>query len=121
MLKIYTNRDLSVRLGINLAKWKRWSREFLPPDPLGGMQSGFARQYNFNDAFKVFLGGYLVAGLKLTIPEAKKVLQDLDKWLLDKGFYQDIDEAAAPVQAADKMVREYRVEIRKAFDESGMD
>ncbi len=114
MFKFYPNRDLSSRLNINLAKWKRWSREFLPPDPLGGMQSGYARQYNFNDAFKVFLGGHLVAELRFTIPESKQILEDLHKWLLDKGFYQDLEEKAEPIQGVDKMVRNYRIEIGRA-------
>ena len=68
MIKFFTNRELSDKLGIKLAKWKRWSREFLPPDPLGGMQSGYARQYNPDQAFTVFLGGHLVADLKFSIP-----------------------------------------------------
>ena len=76
MIKFFTNRELSERLGIKLAKWKRWSREFLPPDPLGGMQSGYARQYNPDQAFTVFLGGHLVADLKFTIPEANQIIQD---------------------------------------------
>lgn len=121
MLKFYTNRDLSGRLNINLAKWKRWSREFLPPDPLGGMQSGYARQYNFNDAFKVFLGGHLIAELRFTIPESKQVLVDLHKWLLDKGFYQDLEENAQPIQGVDKMVQNYRIEIRRASSETAGD
>ena len=33
-MKYYTNRELSRLFDINLATWKRWSREFLPPDPL---------------------------------------------------------------------------------------
>jgi hypothetical protein len=121
MIKFYTNRDLSGRLNINLAKWKRWSREFLPPDPLGGMQSGYARQYNFNDAFKVFLGGHLVAELRFTIPESKQILEDLRKWFLDKGFYQDIEENAEPIQGVEKTVRSYRVEIRRTSSESAGD
>ena len=87
MIKYYTNRELSRKLEINLAKWKRWSREFLPPDPLGGMQSGYARQYSPDGAFTVFLGGYLVAYMKFTIPEAKQILKDLHGWLVDNGFY----------------------------------
>ena len=87
MIKYYTNRELSRKLEINLAKWKRWSREFLPPDPLGGMQSGYARQYSPDSAFTVFLGGYLVAYMKFTIPEAKQILKDLHGWLVDNGFY----------------------------------
>ncbi len=87
MIKYYTNRELSRNLGINLARWKRWSREFLPPDPLGGMQSGYARQYSPDSAFTVFLGGYLVAYMKFTIPEVKQILKDLNDWLVNNGFY----------------------------------
>ncbi|MDI6688654.1 MAG: hypothetical protein QME06_10600 [Desulfobacterales bacterium] len=87
MIKYYTNRELSRKLEINIARWKRWSREFLPPDPLGGMQSGYARQYSPDGAFTVFLGGYLVAYMKFTIPEAKQILKDLHDWLVNNGFY----------------------------------
>ena len=81
MLKYYTNKTLSSSLGTNLAKWKRWSREFLPPDPLGGMQSGYARQYTPDEAFTVYLGGHLVADLHFTIPAARQILGDLAEWL----------------------------------------
>lgn len=81
MINFYTNRELSQKLDLNLSKWKRWSREFLPPDPLGGMQSGYARQYNPKEAFTVYLGGCLVAGLKFSIPEAKQILYDLNDWI----------------------------------------
>lgn len=90
MIKFFTNRELSQRLDVNLAKWKRWSREFLPPDPLGGLQSGYARQYNPDEAFTVHLGGHLVADGKFSIPEAKQILLDLHEWLRDNGFYFDV-------------------------------
>jgi hypothetical protein len=87
MIKFYTNQELSRGLNIKLARWKRWSREFLPPDPLGGFQSGFARQYNPDEAFTVFLGGYLVGDLKFSIPEARLILHDLGYWLAEHKFY----------------------------------
>jgi hypothetical protein len=83
----FDSKYLSDSLKINAAKWKRWAREFLPPDPLGGYQSGYARQFSNKDAFRVFLGGYLVSVLRLTIPEARQVLKDLDAWMKHKGFY----------------------------------
>ena len=86
MLKFYTNRELAGRLGINLAKWKRWSRAFLPPDPLGGLQSGFARQYHPDQAFTVCLGGLLVADLKFSMPDAQKILDDLGGWFRENGY-----------------------------------
>jgi hypothetical protein len=81
MLKFYLNRDLSSRLGIPLSRWKRWSREFLPPDPLGGHQSGYARQYSTKEAFLVYLGGFLVSTLGFSIPAARQILHDLTPWL----------------------------------------
>lgn len=81
------SRYLSSKLGIRLSKWKRWAREFLPPDPLGGLQSGVARQFNVKDAFKVYLGGYLVGQLKFSIPDAARILDDLSPWLTKNGFF----------------------------------
>ena len=86
MIIYHTSRALAEKFDINLAKWKRWSREFLPPDPLGGMQSGFARQYHPDQAFAVRLGGHLVADLKLSIPEARRVLADLQPWIKANGY-----------------------------------
>ena len=83
----FKSKYLADRLEINLAKWKRWAREFLDPDPLGGYQSGFARQFSFRDAFRVFLGGHLVGALNFTIPQARRILMDLHPWLKKKQVY----------------------------------
>ena len=87
MIRFFKNRELSQKLGVNLARWKRWSREFLPPDPLGGLQSGVARHYSIDDAFTVYLGGHLVADLKFSIPEARCILEDLRSWFGATGVY----------------------------------
>jgi hypothetical protein len=101
MLKFYLNRDLSRRLGIPLSRWKRWSREFLPPDPLGGHQSGYARQYSTKDAFLVYLAGFLVSTLGFSIPAARQILQDLNPWLkkniLENGIWAVHPSGDAPV------------------------
>jgi len=118
MIKFFTNRELSERLGINLAKWKRWSREFLPPDPLGGMQSGYARQFNPDQAFTVFLGGHLVADLKFSIPEANKIIQDLNKWLSEKGFFFNPWGRSTIDKNVDALIEKYIIFIRR---EKGLD
>ncbi len=87
MIKFYTNKELSQKFKVNLARWKRWSREFLAPDPLGGLQSGYARQYNPDEAFTVVLGGHLLGDLKFSVPETKQILVDLHQWLVDHRFY----------------------------------
>ena len=107
MIRYYTNRDLSSLFRINLAKWKRWSREFLPPDPLGGRQSGYARQYTQDDAFTVYLAGHLVGDLRFTIPETKQILSDLSPWLQKTGFYENF-----PADTGTHRVAAYRIHIR---------
>ena len=107
----FNNRILSSRFNINLSRWKRWCREFLPPDPLGGMQSGYARQLTRDDAFTVYLGGHLVRDLRFSIPDAKQILADLHDWLAASGFYQiarRTPEDAAPV---DRPVSAYQIYI----------
>ena len=116
MIKFFTNREASNRLDINLSKWKRWSREFLPPDPLGGMQSGFARQYSPDGAFTVYFGGHLVADLKFTIPEAKQIVKDLHPWFSKNGFYFDAGSSAAVDRGADQPVKKYIFFIEREKD-----
>ena len=111
MKKFHTNKELSQIFSINLAKWKRWSREFLPPDPLGGLQSGYARQYNLDEAFTVFFGGHLVGNLKFTIPEARTILHDLHQWLVDHEFYFDFSGNANPGNKSAYPVQSYQIAI----------
>ena len=63
-------------------------REFLPPDPLGGLQSGYARQLSLRDAFTVYLGGFLVGELCFGVQEAKSILADLSVWLKKEGYFR---------------------------------
>lgn len=108
MIHFYTNRELSEILDVNLARWKRWSRAFLPPDPLGGMRSGYARQYVFKDLFKVFLGGYLLSHLKMSVLESRQILTDLSLWLEKHGFYAD---NGGNGQSLEKRRAPYRIHV----------
>lgn len=86
MIRYHSSRELSHLLQIPLNRWKRWAREFLPPDPLGGLRSGYARQFSTREAFIVYLGGFLVAGLGFAIPQACQVIKDLNSWMKKKIF-----------------------------------
>lgn len=116
MIRFYLNRELSARLGFRLSRWKRWSREFLAPDPLGGLQSGFARQYSLTEAFVVYLGGHLVADLKFSIPETKIILKDLKEWITGQFFSYSNPENQLSVQPS---VKEYRICIFKNPESKG--
>jgi hypothetical protein len=83
----YKSRYISDALGIKLAKWKRWAREFLPPDPLSGQQSGYARNFNIKDAFHVYLAGYLVGTMNLSISQARQIMSDLGPSLKQRGYH----------------------------------
>jgi len=99
-------------LNVHLAKWKRWSREFLPPDPLGGLQSGYARQYNPDEGFTVYLGGHLVGEMKYTIPEAKRILNDLRGWLGENGFYQMIETPPPATGGIEERIQSHQIFIQ---------
>ena len=94
----FNSKYLSKMLDIKPAKWKRWAREFLDADPLGGYQSGYARQFSYKDAFLVFLGGHLVSEQKFSIPDARQILHDLDGWLKNNGLYALPDPTHLPLQ-----------------------
>lgn len=121
MIKFYTNRELSRKLNINLARWKRWSREFLPPDPLGGLQSGYARQFNPDDAFKVYIGGHLVGNLKFTIPESKQILNDLHMWLVNHNFYFNFADTAKPEMSSTNLIKYFRIVILRRTNLNNQD
>ncbi|MFZ7126824.1 MAG: hypothetical protein ACOWWM_11790 [Desulfobacterales bacterium] len=117
MLKYYASRELAVRLEIPLAKWKRWAREFLPPDPLGGYRSGYARQYSLREAFRVYLGGHLVGCHRFTIPESRRILKDLDAWLDERIVSRTGFPSLEQTSGAESPPR-YRVRIRR-IDQQG--
>ena len=119
MLRFYTNQELARRLALPTAKWKRWSREFLPPDPLGGLQSGYARQYSVDDALTVFLGGVLVADLKFVIPEARQILSDLNPWLLQSGIFTGAVSKNQAESIPWNLVRDLSIEIYRMPSGSG--
>jgi hypothetical protein len=108
MIHYYTNREISEKLEINLARWKRWSRSFLPPDPLGGMQSGYTRQYAFTDLFKVYMGGHLLSHLKLSVPDSRQVLTDLSPWMKKNGFL-DLNGANGAALKIDGRSNDFRI------------
>jgi hypothetical protein len=86
------------------------------------MQSGYARQYNPDQAFTVYLGGLLVADLKFTIPEAKQIIQDLQGWLAEKGFYFNASGkilTGTPGTGEDEIVKKYILLIEGGKSKDG--
>ena len=113
MIRFFTNRQIAAKLDIKLSRWKRWSREFLPPDPLGGLQSGLTRQYTAAEAFTVYLGGYMVASLHFSIPEARCILSDLKQCLVSLGFLTGADRQRSPSVSSPDQIKAHHIRIWK--------
>lgn len=118
MIRYYNSRELSSSLGYNLSRWKRWSRDFLPPDPLGGLQSGYARQYSMREAFVVALGGHLVGFLKFSVHQAGIILSDLDPWLEKSGYFKWNPNIITQKNLEEQCRQRFCLYIRRA-DETG--
>ena len=88
-------RQISSSLGVKLSTWKRWSREFLPPDPRARMRSGQTRFFSLNQTFEVYLGAHLVSSLKFSIPEAREIIGGLRQWLRKNNIYPEAPDANA--------------------------
>lgn len=119
MLRFYTNQELSRRFNVPVARWKRWAREFLPPDPLGGLQSGYARRYSVDDALTVFLAGVLVADLKFGIPEARVILTDLNPWLQHGGIFTESDPRKRTDAIPWSQIVDLSIEIQRRPPDAG--
>ena len=66
----FSSKRIALVLGEPHTKARRWAKEFLPPDPEKGMCSGKTRQHSLNSVFWVFLGGYLVNGMRFSVSAA---------------------------------------------------
>jgi len=105
------NSELAEKLGIPHTKIKRWTREFLPPDPLARKQSGYTRTLSDNEAFKVYLGGHLVSALNFSVHEARIILEDLKDWLSAKGLLPDVE--SLDLHELEKQVSIFYVDIMR--------
>jgi len=63
----------------------------LSPHPKAGLRSGYERRFSLNEAFILYLGGFLVSNMDFSINDAKQILLDLDQWMLQKGLYPEQD------------------------------
>ena len=111
MARQFTNRQLAECFRVPLDRVKRWSREFLPPDPTAGRQCGRARTYDLDEAFTLYLAGYLVSELHFSIPDTRIILSDLGTWLLNHGLYPSTMER--PKRGIYKHVKAYDILIVK--------
>ena len=81
------NRELSKAFDVIDTTWKKWSREFLPPDPLSGKGRGRTREYTPEQAFVVYLGGIMVSEKAMTFRETREALDVICDFMKKKGLF----------------------------------
>jgi hypothetical protein len=89
---LLTNQALADITGIPYGKIRRHVKETLPPDLRATIQSGYAREYSLRDAYYIYLVVHMVAGLKVTAPEAKIIIDSVRDWLTEKNLFPGEDE-----------------------------
>ncbi|RJR40809.1 MAG: MerR family transcriptional regulator [Desulfobacteraceae bacterium] len=94
----FTAKDLAAVTGERLSTAKRWTRLFLAPDPEVGLQRGRQRLFSEEEAFTVFMAGYLVSKLGFSVADAKIILGDLLSWMKKQGIYPERGITESPVK-----------------------
>ena len=82
----FTARTAAKLLDVNLNKFKRHARVFLPVDPKAGQSTGKTRIYTSEDVFLVFLGEILVERL-VPLKIAAEILPCLRSFFFSKGIF----------------------------------
>jgi hypothetical protein len=83
--------EFSELLDIPHTKAKRYTREFLGPDPEATIQSGRTRSLTLQQTFFVYIGSHLVSDHNFTVYEAKIIIGDLKPWLIEFGLFPGDD------------------------------
>jgi hypothetical protein len=79
--------ELALLMDTKPEKVKRHVREFVGYDPNTGRQKGYARELSLEDAFDVYLGGEILDKLGFSIPESRKILEDIKPWMKKRHLY----------------------------------
>ena len=94
---VYKSTELAEKFGYSPSQYKRWAREFLGTDT-SDMRSGKSRKYSKEEAFKVYLAGYLITELLVPVTEVKNLLNDLTTWIKKNGLLQNQKQEVAEWQ-----------------------
>ena len=103
-----TNTILAKKLDIPLSKIRRWTKEFLPPDPLATRRSGYTRKFSENDGFMVYVSGYLVSNLDFSFASTRDIMKELSSWIYKIGLLPDIPSSAKKL-GVDRKIQDYEV------------
>ena len=105
------NRDLAKAFGIVDTTWKKWSREFLPPDPASGKGRGRTRSYTPEDAFTVYLGGLMVSEKAMTFKESKEAIKIIISFMQNREYFPLVESFWQ--KRKDQNIEKWNVEITR--------
>lgn len=102
--------NISKNLNFPHGKAKRYTREFLDPDPSATLQSGHARSLDTSEVYTIFLAYHLVSKHKFSIPETKKIMRDLKSWLVKRNLFPGAEGSA---ESEKPKVRSWKITIQR--------
>ena len=105
--------EFSKLLGIQHTKAKRYTREFLGPNPSATIQSGHARILTLQETYLVYLGAHLVSVHNFTVHEAKIIIGSLKPWLIEWGLFPGDDNK---FQQTTSEVKSWKVSICRTHE-----
>jgi hypothetical protein len=115
---VLTNTIMAEKLDIPLTKTRRWTKEFLPPDPLATRRSGYTRQFSENDGFMVYVSGYLVSELGFSFAVARGIMKELSPWIYKIGLLPDIPSSVKRL-GIDRKINHYEVHFLPMDNNTG--
>jgi hypothetical protein len=95
---VMKNKEISEKFEIPLTKVRRYSKKFLPADPVAIQHSGKAREHSINDAFKIYLAEHLIVDMGFLTEQAQNIMHELGPWLEHNGFFPENAPGVVPVQ-----------------------
>jgi hypothetical protein len=94
---ILTNSILSEKLKQPLFKFRRWTKELLPPDPVATQRGGVARELTLDEGFYVYLGGLMVNSPGFTFYIVRRLMTPIWAMLKLHNMVPEISEDAVRV------------------------
>ena len=122
MEQTISNSEFAEKTEYDYQKVRRWAREIFGVSKTAGQSSGKARKYSFEQAFLLYLAGNLISQRRIGIQDTKVIIDTLNPWLKQKGFFPLVgwkDRVTLPAKVEERMLQLAAWEISVLFYNSG--
>ena len=116
-----TNKKLSESLDLPIARVRRWTKEFLPPDLVATRRSGYSRKFSLNEGFFIYWGGTMVQQYNITYDIVRKMINVIRPWALCNGHVPEIPKGAGRMGVDKNLFKiNFNIRTRRLPDKNGI-